>query len=197
MTRPPRQAGRGAWAMELSEAERGTLAVIVSGKMAWSSGPELAGQGHPPEALRALEAAGLVERWTLARELTWTLTPIAAQALGVELAEVGYQEDPRWMASHQAPRFSRTLRQRGHYELKHPEMILAKPDVLIDPETEDPLLLFGRTIAIDPRMRRKLEQLYGRVEGPAGSKAGRRKPAARKARAARKSRAPRRRMVAC
>ncbi|WP_422930851.1 hypothetical protein [Singulisphaera sp. PoT] len=184
--------------MELSEAERGTLAVIVGGKLAWSSAQDLASQGHPPEVLGALEAAGLVERWTLARELTWTLTPIAAQALEVELVEVGYQEDPRWIPSGQAPRFAHAFRQRGHYELKHPELLLSKapgPDVLIDPETEDPLLLFGRTIAIDPRLRRKVERLLN--PKPSKAKAGRRKLAAGNPRARRKSRAPRRRMVAC
>ena len=114
------------------------------------------------------------------------------------LVEVGYQEDPRWVASGQLPRFTRTLRQRGHYELKQLDLLLSKavgPDVIIDPETEDPLLLFGRTIAIDPRMRRKFERML--KPKPSKAKAGRRKPAAERPRTSRKSRVPRWRMVAC
>ncbi|WP_422926632.1 hypothetical protein [Singulisphaera sp. PoT] len=150
---------------------------------------------HLKPTLHALEAAGLVELWTLARELTWTLRPTTAEALGVEVPEVGDQEDPRWVASGLVPRISRTLRQRGHHVLKHPEMILAKPEVLIEPKTEDPLLLFGRTIAIDPRMRRRGDRLLN--QNPQKAKPRRRKPASGNSRNCRTSRVPRRRMVAC
>lgn len=78
--------------------------------------------------------------------------------------------------------------------MKCPELIVDKtpgPEFLIDPISEEPMVLFGRTVPIDPRMKRKLEKLMAEAEK---AKAKRRK--AKKPKGAKSPRGKRSKMKA-
>ena len=142
--------------MQLPELEGKALDAIVAGPLAWSTAKDLVRLGHTTETLEALETAGLVARWELPRETAWTLTPFGAWSLGREIVEVGSQEDPRWGWPAEMPKFQRVIREHGHYAMKLPELIADKtpgPEFLIDPVDEEPLILFGRTVVIDKRLK--------------------------------------------
>gem|GEM_PF-1920401 len=167
--------------MQLPEPQGKALDAIVAGRLAWSTAKELARLGHTAETLEALEAAGLVERWELPKELAWTLTSWGAFKLGLEIVEVGREEDPRWGTQADVVKYHRVFRQRGHYEMKYPELLCDPapgPDVLIDPISEEPLVLFGRTVVIDKRLKRQLkaQAKKGKAKKPKGAKAPKRKP---------------------
>lgn len=54
-----------------------------------------------------------------------------------------------------------------HYEMKYPELIVDKtpgPEFLIDPISEDPLILFGRTVVIDKWMKRQIARVMAEAE---------------------------------
>ena len=75
------------------------LRAIVEGTRAWSSPAEIALQSELAIEevcihLSELDAGGWVEKWDEA----WTLTPFAAEYLGVRLYEFGLAERVRWSA---------------------------------------------------------------------------------------------------
>ncbi|AGA28720.1 hypothetical protein [Singulisphaera acidiphila] len=141
----------------MTDPELAALEAIVAAPLAWSPIADLKLLGHTPETLAGLQALGLVEPWGSAADLVWTLTPWGATVLEVVIIEHGPNEVPRWSQPWNAPRFVRVPRHR--HEMRWPWMEelpsrdLGPLDVLILGEDAKPLLLFGRTVVKDKRIK--------------------------------------------
>jgi hypothetical protein len=102
--------------IEVSEGGRKALLAIASAPLAWSREGDLADAGEAPGALGPegeLVKAGLVARWDrdrLGRPIGpfVILTPLAAEALGVEVAESW--GNPCWAEAEAPPRGGRRAR---------------------------------------------------------------------------------------
>ena len=82
------------------------LKALAAGELAWRRSAEVAfamgwGPASAEVVLEALEHEGLVERWAVEwrPDPWWTLTPLAAELLGLVLVESGPAELPRWQAA--------------------------------------------------------------------------------------------------
>lgn len=84
------------------------LEAITRAPLAWTDAAELAAELFADPAaildgLEALEAEGLAARWPRPGRVLWTLTPLAADRLAVELVEFGLAELPRWQPLREDP----------------------------------------------------------------------------------------------
>jgi len=93
--------------------------------------------------------------------MAWTLRSWGAWSLKREIVEVGKREDPHWRAESDALKYHRVYREHGHYGMKYPELIVDKTsgsEFLIDLVSEEPLVLFDRTVLIDKRLKAQAEK---------------------------------------
>ena len=90
----------------LTDAGRALIEALIEAPLAWSSPRELARRTRtgPDEVLdlvAVLEEAGWLEGWDREVDAVVTLTPWAAELLGVRIVEVGESELPRWARADQ------------------------------------------------------------------------------------------------
>lgn len=150
----------------LSAAESALLAAICAGPpaalpLAWSGRARLEADGHAPETIDGLVVAGWLVLWELAEGVQVTLTPLAAYRLRVELEERGLDELPTWqeMESGRKPRPIRLPHEPGRQPLLdlHPARQSdpePEDEVMRDPWTGQPILLFGQVIRRQARKRK-------------------------------------------
>jgi hypothetical protein len=113
-----------------------------------------------PAVIDALVEQGWLELWLgIQQGPAVTLTPYAADRLGVELIEVGLDETPVW--AHRGDvdpgrpiRIRRNVHERP---LPYPEQLIDPappvPDIVIDGWSGEPIRLWGRTISRDHRLK--------------------------------------------
>jgi hypothetical protein len=169
---PCRKADRPDMAQVLSRLR---VPQIIGSK--WLRG--LVEQGHARSTIDALQAAGLLDFWDLHSGAAATLSPLAAERIGIELVEL-HQRDPvaiRWTVAR--PRRRVKIRQRFAV---NQDVLLSvvdgapgpvanaeaaerwtrgKPEVL-DASSDAPLLLCGARVFIDPKL---LKAPRGRPRG--------------------------------
>lgn len=168
--------------MEVGEVERAVLDTIVAAPLAWSPTADLEATGHALETLAGLQFLGLVEPWGSSADLVWTLTPWGATLLEVIIIEHGSDEVPRWGRPADVPRFIRSVRESTrHCALKFPEQLADKApgpaeEFLLDEASGEPLLLFGRTVVKDKRIKPAQPAKKGKTKG--NKKASRRRKSA-------------------
>jgi hypothetical protein len=142
-------------------------------------------------ALVALEQSGWLVRWELLDDddprTEWTLTPLAAERLGVHIVEWGNDEVPLWMARPADPKHK-----MPPIRITHPAWMvsgdfldrLAAPSRADDDEPEHllnddgkPVVLLGYKIEIDRRSKRKAKAAKAakvQVKAAKGKRRGRR-----------------------
>ncbi|MFO0887518.1 MAG: hypothetical protein U0790_00065 [Isosphaeraceae bacterium] len=138
------------------------LAAMASHRRAWISAAELKLCGHDAGRLEALEADGLVARWTLPGGELWCLTPLAAERLQIVMDERWerqsdgtWLESPRWVEPERATDSVRLPGRHGAYRLAE----LAAD--LVPPEPPRPARRRGPVPAIDPVSGRPLVLFAG------------------------------------
>lgn len=167
----------------LSRPQLDVLRAIVRAPIAWVE--ESALDGVVVARLTAPPTVYL-RRWapTGTPEVLVTLSAWGARQLGVALGERGPDEHPVWVeAPPEDPRRWPTVPYRlpahpRECPLPHPELVAdprGGPELLVDPVSEEPVVLLGELVRIDPRMRRPGEFAKRRGGRPArGSRGPRR-----------------------
>lgn len=133
--------------------------------LAWSPLGHLKNAGHHPDTIAALVRSGWLVTWDLQEGTQVTLTPWAADQLGVELEEFGLEELPGWQKV-EPGRTPRPIRlpwepkRRTLFDLRLVRDPRPAPgqeeDVLLDPSTGVPMILFGQLIKRAKRKRPSL-----------------------------------------
>jgi len=133
-------------------AEGAILAAIVTAPRAWV---RVAALGDT-ETVLTLVGDGLLDLWELDEGMggyAVTLSPWTAESLGLELAEYGSLETPRWVEKGTFVPLIRIRRFPGETDMPHPELVpdCLPPEILLSEEGE-PVILWRQTIPIDPRI---------------------------------------------
>lgn len=160
---------------KLSPDQLMVLGMIIRGNLAWSSEDEMVVaamvMGCPEyedvaKPLAELVTLGLVVEWTLAGKLQYTLAEYAAWMMQVHILErlsirgEEIEEDPYWAElTKEAPPLH--LPKRRHEirwpwmdELPDPKSVKRHGEVMRD-EDGEPVLIFGRPVPEDPKLRGK------------------------------------------
>lgn len=180
---PERTAG-------LSEAAVGVLGLILASGRAWVGESVLSADEAATGLLAALARSGWIERFGDA----WTLTPLGAWRLGVDLIEWGKDEIPAWVALDLDPRIRlRPLR------IAYPAGVVSGTGILetipdpasyeryeaVETEWGNPIELFGQRLMKDKGPK------GGKVRGKAKVRKAEARGRARAAREAKPAAAPR------
>jgi hypothetical protein len=151
---------------DLTEAHRAALAAIVSSPLAWSPASDLWRNGHA-DALAELIALELVVPWQIGPTLHYTLTPYCASVVverhileRMTIIDGELEEDPYWAeldrepAPLHLPKRRHEIRWPWMEEIEDPRA--ERPDeVLMDEASGNPVLMFGQTVKIDPKLKGK------------------------------------------
>jgi hypothetical protein len=121
----------------LTAEAQAILAALIGAKLAWQSPRELRlaaalDEDSAEDALLDLDLAGWLATWEVDDVMELTLTPIAAVALGVHLAEFGDAELPRWIRNGT----NDPLPPRKRHPLTRYTALAILPDPVARPEPE-------------------------------------------------------------
>jgi hypothetical protein len=124
---------------ELAPRQAAIVHSIVTAPLAWSSLAVLRRRGHRANSIKALEGAGWIERWARARDgralnrVCCTLSPWAADRLGLEIVEEGPNHRPRWARRGEDREPERIERQTRTVSLRLPGFVAdGRPEYLAD-----------------------------------------------------------------
>jgi len=130
------------------------LTTITQSKRAWVDRSKL----EPAQLVDQMVLSGILDPWP--EEQAVTLSARTAAVLRVRLEEFGLAEIPRWVPESDPIRPVRLFTRLGSafvLPLAHPESIQDQTpgpaDILIDQVSEKPIILFGRTVRIDSRIK--------------------------------------------
>jgi hypothetical protein len=155
--------------VELTEAWRGVLEALASGQLAWQSPAELADRlgrevEETTDLLCDLDVAGWLEVWESETGTLVTLSPLAAERLGVRLIESGPDATPRWSpVGEPEPREPRATHVTAASRA-------AALDFVLDPEPDPGEAAVGseRAASVAAALRAQAAGTWPRPHGPAG-----------------------------